>query len=57
MSTHEQFQAALAKYYKSQRDRTEKCLSDIVDIVASRDHSAIIVDQIIDRLVAHYEQQ
>lgn len=50
------FRSVMFRYYKTERDRAEKCLSDIIDLVNSGETSAHIVDEIEGRIMAHYER-
>lgn len=44
------------RYYKIERDRTEKCLADIIDILANSEEEHVQVRQICERLTAHYNR-
>lgn len=47
------FKEALARHYKSERDRAEECLGDIIKIL---DQEGDQIEQILSRLVRHYER-
>lgn len=49
------FKAVLAQYYHDERNRTERCLGDIVDILTKPDTSdSEQVRMIVERLCEHY---
>lgn len=58
MSEHQLvFKATLARYYKAERDRSEACMGDIVDILKDETApEAEQVEKILERLVAHYNR-
>lgn len=58
MSEHQTvFKAALARYYKAERDRTEECLGDIIKTLQEETTpEAEQVEQILERLVKHYSR-
>ena len=51
------FREALSRHYKAERERSEACLADIVEILKhqTRPHSETI-DAILLRLIHHYER-
>ena len=54
---HLVFREALARHYKTERDRSEDCLGCIVTILQDRTKQPQeIVDQILIRLVDHYQR-
>lgn len=48
---HAAFKDAIARHYKSERDRAEECLGDIIKIL---DQEGDQVEQILNRLIRHY---
>jgi hypothetical protein len=51
---HAEFQSAMARYYKANRDRTEKCLADITDILSEKTTPGDRENKILDRMIEHY---
>ena len=54
---HLVFREALSRHYKAERDRTEGCLGDIINILQNRTaQPGELVDDILMRLIKHYER-
>lgn len=47
------FKEALARHYKAERDKAEECLGDIIKIL---DQEGDQIEQILNRLVEHYDR-
>lgn len=54
LDAHDKFQAAMGRYYKAERDRTELCLSDIIEILRTSEVEHKQVASILARLTDHY---
>ena len=52
---HQKFRETLSTYYRQERDRAERCLADIVAIIAdnSKDQQ---LDAILHRMIAYYSR-
>lgn len=51
------FQRAMKAHYKTERDRSEQCLSDIILILDQRGRpEAAVIDDILKRLIEHYQR-
>lgn len=48
------FRSMMFKYYKAEKDRADKCLSDIIDLLNSGDPKPEILDEIEGRIMQHY---
>lgn len=49
------FKSAWINYYRNERDRSEACLRDIMEVLEVRDSSdADNIDAIFGRLIKHY---
>jgi hypothetical protein len=49
--------AAFSNHYRAERDRSEKCIGDIIDILQERDSSADEqTDAILERIIVHYSR-
>jgi len=57
LDAHDQFRMALGIYYKKERDRTEECLGQIVNILGSSDVESKQVEQILQALTDHYARK
>lgn len=54
LDARDRFRMALGHYYKIERDRTERCLADIVEILGDAREESAQVQSVLDRLIAHY---
>lgn len=54
LDAHDTLRLALGQYYKSERDRTERCLGDIIDILANAEPEHQQVVRVLGRLTDHY---
>lgn len=50
------FRTLMFRYYKTERDRADKCMSDIVDIVNSGETPGMTLDEIEGRIMAYYDR-
>lgn len=51
------FKNAFIRHYKNERERSESCISDIIDILGDRDNTeAQNIAAILDRIVVHYDR-
>jgi hypothetical protein len=49
--------AAFCNHYRAERDRSEKCIGDIIDILQERDTSADEqTNAILERIITHYSR-
>lgn len=56
IDAHERFRDALSHYYKTERDRSERCLSDIINLLGSCNPEHQQVEAICERLTIHYSR-
>lgn len=56
MDRLEDLQRKFAAHYKSERDRSEACLLDIVEILNNEKLEGEQIEAILDRMVKHYER-
>lgn len=54
LTPHDEFRMMLGNYYKVERDRSEKCLGDIVNILDNAENEETQLRAILDRLTSHY---
>lgn len=56
-ANREQFLDVLSHYYKTERDRAEKCMTDLISILSNETNTSDDqINEILDRLVAHYSR-
>lgn len=56
LTPHDEFRMALGHYYKVERDRSEKCIADLIDILANADDNEAQLRAILERLTSHYSR-
>lgn len=56
LDAHDEFRMALGQYYKVERDRSEKCLADIITILANPSVEHEQIEAICKRLTEHYQR-
>lgn len=54
--THVAFHAAMKRHYQGERDRSEKCLGDIIEILQKQLGEDEQIDEIVNRLISHYDR-
>jgi hypothetical protein len=47
---------AFSNHYRAERDRSEKCIGDIIDILQERDSSDEQTVAILERIIVHYSR-
>lgn len=57
LDAHDQFRMAMGIYYKTERDRSEACLAEIINILGSSETEVQQVQKILDRLTEHYTRR
>jgi hypothetical protein len=50
------FRSLMFRYYKKEKDRADKCLSDIIDMLNSGDEPRDTLDEIEGRIMHHYDR-
>lgn len=51
------FKAAWIRYYRAERDRSERCIGEIMDILEDRANADNqTIDAILDRIIKHYDR-
>jgi hypothetical protein len=51
------FKSVFANYYKAERDRSESCIRDIMDVLEDKDSSdSETIEAILSRIIQHYKR-
>lgn len=51
------FKNAFLRHSRKERDRSEACIGDIIDILGDRDNTdAQTISGIVDRIITHYDR-
>lgn len=57
LDAHDEFRLALGVYYKTERDRSEACLTEIINILSNSDSEEQQIEKIFGRLTDHYARK
>jgi hypothetical protein len=51
------FKNVFIRHHRKERERSESCIGDIIDILGDRDNTdAQTIQAIIDRIISHYDR-